>query len=144
MAGKWKIKPLSIATYQLPTIMYPLITIFYISLISIVVMLLLKRHEVKTGRPTIVSRMGRGTDHIFQTVFTAVRRFVSYLNKHTFIAIAQWIAFHVLKRIRNIYVEIKHRFISTPHGKKLIDAVRGRGEVTNHGASFYLRRISDR
>jgi preprotein translocase subunit SecG len=124
--------------------MYPLITIFYISLICIIIMLLLKRHEVKSGKPTIVNRMGRGTDHIFQSVFTAIRRFVSYMNKHTFIAIAHWIAFHLLKRTRNVYVEVKHRFISTPHGKKLIDAVRGRGEVKDHGASFYLRRISDR
>ncbi len=124
--------------------MYSLITIFYISLIGSITMLLLKRHEVKTGRPTLVSRLGRGTDHIFQTVFSAIRRFVSYINKHTFIAIAHWIAFHMLKKTRNVYVEIKHRFISTPHGRKLIDAVRGRGEVKDHGASFYLRRIGER
>jgi len=124
--------------------MYFLITIFYISLISIVVMLLLKRHEVKSGRPTIVSRMGSGTDHVFQAMFTKVRTYISYINRHTFIAATQWVAFHILKNIRNIYVEIKHRFISTPHGKKMMDAVRGRGEVKNHGASFYLRRISDK
>jgi hypothetical protein len=88
--------------------------------------------------------MGKKTDHIFQSVFTSIRRYASYMNKHTFIAIAHWIAFHILMRIRNVYVEIKHRFISTPHGKRLIDAVRGRGEVTDHGVSFYLRRISDR
>jgi hypothetical protein len=107
-------------------------------------MLLLKRHEVKNGRQSIVSRVGRGSDQFFQTIFTAVKHFVSYINKHTLIAIAHWIAFHVLKRVRNVYVEIKHRFISTPNGKKLIDAVRGRGEITTHGASLYLRRISDR
>jgi elongation factor Ts len=125
-------------------VMYTLIIIFYIALIGIIVMLFLKRHEIKYGTQSIVSRVGRGSDHFFQTIFTAVKHFVSYLNRHTFIAIAHWIAFHILKRIRNIYVEVKHRFISTPNGKKLIDAVRGRGEISDHGASLYLRRISDR
>jgi len=124
--------------------MYTLITIFYISLLGIILMLLLKRHEVRTGKPTVVSRLGRGTDYIFQNMFSSMWRFVSYMNRHTFIAIAHWIAFHVLLRIRNIYVEMKHWFISTPQGKKLIDAVRGRGEIKNHGASLYLRRIGDR
>ncbi|MEI8328001.1 MAG: hypothetical protein WCG02_02590 [Candidatus Taylorbacteria bacterium] len=124
--------------------MYTLISIFYISLIGAIGMLLMKRREIKGGKPSLISKLGRGTDHFFQTIFTAVKRFISYINKHTFIVLAQWMAFHVLKRVRNVYVAIKHRFITNPHGKKLIDAVRGRGEVKNHGASFYLRRISDK
>ncbi|MEI6304884.1 MAG: hypothetical protein WCP09_02580 [Candidatus Taylorbacteria bacterium] len=124
--------------------MYVIISIFYISLIGIIIMPLLKRHEVKTGKATIVNRLGRGTDHIFQHIFTSVRKAISYVNKKTFIALAQWIAYHILFHIRKVYVDLKHLFISNPHGKKLIDAVRGRGDVKDHGASFYLRRISDR
>jgi len=41
-----------------------------------------------------------------------------------------------------VYVELKHLFMQNPHGKRMIDAVRGRGEVKHHGASFYLKMIS--
>lgn len=124
--------------------MYALITTFYVSLIGVILMLLLKRHELKSGKATVVSRFGRGTDKIFGAVFSKIKLFHSYFNRKNLVAMAQWLAFHVLLRVRKVYVEIKHRFISNPHGKKLIDAVRGRGEVHNHGASFYLRRISER
>ncbi len=122
--------------------MYTLITIFYVSLIAIILMIALKRHEVKTGNASLVSRLGKGSDDIFHAIFGAVRLTISYINKHTFIAIAQWIAFHVLLHIRKAYVEVKHRALINPHSKKVIDAVRGRGEVKHEGASFYLRRIS--
>jgi hypothetical protein len=124
--------------------MYTLIILFYASFIGIILMLLLKRHEFKTGKPTLVSRLGRGSDCFFQGIFTGMKSFFSYLNKHTFIALGHWVAFHILLRIRKVYVEIKARFISHPQGKKMIDAIRGRGEIKNHGASFYLRRIADK
>lgn len=122
--------------------MYTLIIIFYASLLAMVVMVWLKRSEARSGRPSAISRLGRGSDHIFAAIFSSVRRFISYINRHTLIALAQWVAFHILVHIRKVYVELKHRALSTPHGKKMLDAVRGRGEVTDHGASFYLRRIS--
>lgn len=124
--------------------MYTLITIFYVSLLGMMALVLLKRHEVKTGKPSLVSKIGAGSDHIFSAVFTTAGKGISYLNKHTFIALGHLIAFYVLKTLRKPYVEMKHRFISHPQGKKLIDAVRGRGEVTDHGASIYLRRIAAR
>ena len=122
--------------------MYTLISIFYVSLIGMAVMVLLKRHEVKTGSPSLVSKIGAGSDHIFQAAYSAVRHGLSYVNRRTFMALAQWLAFHVLRFFRTFYVEIKHRFISTTHGRKLIDAVRGRGEVQYHGASFFLRNLA--
>ena len=122
--------------------LYTLITIFYGSFLAMGAMILLKKREVRTGHPSLVSRIGAGTDHIFHGIFASVGKGFSYLNKHTFRAIAHLIAFYVLKNVRKVYVEIKHRFIANPQGKKLIDAVRGRGEVTDHGASFYLRRIA--
>ena len=122
--------------------MYTLITLFYLSLIGITGMLLLKRHEARTGKPTIVSRLGRGTDHVFHAAFDGVRKGASYLNRKTMIAFMHWVAYHILVRVRKIYVEMKSQALASPHGKKLIDAVRGKGEVKDHGASFYLRRIS--
>ena len=122
--------------------MYTTITIFYISLAGMALMILLKRREQKTGVPSLVSKMGAGPDHFFQAVFSAVRRDLSYLNRHTAAAIGSWAAYHVLLGLRSIYVSVKSRFIANPHGKKLLDAVRGRGEVSDHGASFYLRRIA--
>ncbi len=122
--------------------MYTLITIFYASFLAMIAMILLKRREIATGKPSLVSRFGAGTDHVFQALFASVSRGFSYFNRHTFAALAHIAAFHALKRIRGVYVEIKHRFISNPQGKKLIDAVRGRGEIVDHGASFYLRKIA--
>lgn len=122
--------------------MYTLVILFYVAFIGIVIMVLLKRREVKTGLPSIVSRLGKGSDQFFHTTWNVARKGVSYFNRHTFIMIAQWLAYHVLLRTRNVYVEVKHRALSNPHGKKVIDAVRGKGEVKDHGASFYLRRIS--
>ena len=122
--------------------MYTLIILFYVSLLGIALMFLLKRREVRTGSPSLLSRLGRGTDHAFSVVFATVRRGFSYLNRRTFVALAHWIAYHLLFRVRKVYVELKHTFISHPQGKKLIDAVRGRGAISDHGASFYLRRIA--
>src|SRR5882724_9258706 len=124
--------------------MYTLITIFYVSLLSMAAMVILKRREVMSGNQSLPSKIGSGSDHIFQGIFSKIGHGISYINKHTFIALGHLIAFHVLKNIRGVYVEMKHRFIQNPQGKKLIDAVRGRGEVRADGASFYLRRIAAR
>lgn len=88
--------------------------------------------------------MGKKSDHIFHAFFSGISKSISYVNKHTFIAVAQWITFHILVRVRKVYVEVKHQTLANPHGKKMIDAVRGRGEVKDHGASFYLRKIAEK
>jgi len=122
--------------------MYILIFIFYISLLAMIGMVVLKRHELRTGRPTVVSRMGRGTDHIIHNAYGKTRYAVSHFNRRTALLFVQWIAYHVLFQIRKVYVEIKHKALANPHTRKVVDAVRGRGEIKNHGASFYLRRIA--
>ncbi|MEK7646635.1 MAG: hypothetical protein AAB381_03015 [Patescibacteria group bacterium] len=124
--------------------MYTLIAVFYVSLAGIMCMILLKGREHKTGHPTIVSRVGSGTDHIFHAIFSRVGRWISYANRRTLIVLGQLIAFHTLVHVRRVYVEVKHRTLQNPHGRKILDAVRGRGEVKKHGASLYLRRISSR
>ena len=107
-------------------------------------MLLLKRYESKSGKPTIISRLGRRSDNFFHIIFSSINALFSYINKHTAIAFGHWVAFHILVHIRRVYVEIKARFISHPQGKKMIDAVRGRGNVSKEGASFFLRRIAEK
>ena len=106
-------------------------------------MILLKRREARTGKPSLVSRMGSGSDHVFHSIFGTIGKGLSYVNRHTAAALAQWLTIHVLKYIRSIYVEAKDKAISHPQGKKILDAVRGRGEVKDHGASFFLRRIAE-
>lgn len=122
--------------------MYTLISIFYISLLAMAAMVLFKRREVMTGRASVVSRVGSGSDHIFHAIFAAVRKGASYFNRRTAVALMHLAAYHILLRARKIYVEAKARTLAHPSGKKILDAVRGRGEVRDHGASFYLRRIS--
>src|SRR4051812_34696406 len=109
--------------------MYTLIAIFYISLLGMTAMVLFKRREVVTGHASLVSRAGAGVDHIFHAVFGNVRRGLSYVNRKNFFLLMHWIAFHVLKAVRSVYVEAKAKTLAHPSGKKLIDAVRGRGEV---------------
>ena len=123
--------------------MYTLITIFYVSFIAMIAMVLFKRHEINTGRQSLISKVGAGTDNFFTIVHEGLKRWISFINRHTFAALAHLIAYHILLRVRNIYVEIKDRALKNPHGKKLINAVPGKGEVSNHGASFYLRRIGN-
>ena len=122
--------------------MYTIIALFYISLLVIIAMIYNKHREIKTGHPSFISRCGTRTDAFFALIFATVKTWYSYLNKRTFITVIQWIAFHVLLNVREVYVWIKHQFISHPHGKKMIDAVRGRGQIKKHGASFYLRKIA--
>ena len=124
--------------------MYSLIIPFYLSFAGIITMVLLKRHEINSGKATVVSRLGQRSDHMFHSIFASIKRATSRFNKHSFIAVAQWISFHILFHTRNVYVDLKDRALSNPHSKKVIDAVRGRGEITPQGASFYLRRISDK
>jgi hypothetical protein len=122
--------------------MYTII-LFYATLLAMILMVILKGREVKTGHPTIISRMFAWSDHFFSAIYENVRQFISYINKHTFISLAQWIAYHILRHIRAWYIEIRARAHENPHSKKVIDMVRGRHEVKKHGASIYLKRISN-
>lgn len=107
-------------------------------------MIMIKRREVLSGQRTNLSSLGSSLDNTLHNLSQRIRLGIRYFNRKTLFAIFNILAYHVLLRVRKIYVEIKHRTLLNPHGKKLIDAVRGRGEVRNHGASFYLRRISDK
>jgi hypothetical protein len=118
--------------------------IFIISLLGIVGMLFLKLHEVKTGKQSLISRLGESTDHHVHDAYDAVKYFISHLNRRTAIAAAQWVAVHVLSWLRSIYHRIYRLAHLNPHSKKVIDIVRGKVEVQrNGGSSFFLKEISE-
>ncbi len=119
-----------------------MITIFYVSILAMLAMVLLKRHEVMTGKESIVSRVGADSDHVFTAVFSTVKQGAAYVNRRNFILLMHVVAFHLLRAVRSVYVELKAQTLATQTGKRLIDAVRGRGDIKSTGASFYLRRIS--
>ena len=124
--------------------MIALIIIFYLAFISIILMLWTKSRELSTGRQSLVSRLGDETDHIFHKMHDDIRTAVSYFNKHTFIAFLQWVAAHILSWFRTLYIKLFHLAHRHPHSKKVIDMVRGKGEVSGQGgASFFLKKISD-
>jgi hypothetical protein len=124
--------------------MYILISIFYISLMGIIAMILLKKAEMKNGDDYFTNKIESTVELALSKAYSKIIYAFRLVNRRTFIALAQYITYHLLFRIRKIYVEIKYRTLQNPHGKRMIDAIRGRGEVKNHGASFYLRRISGR
>ena len=107
-------------------------------------MILIKRAEIKRATVQTSTESVSNIEKKLEKIYHSTAQYFRMINKRTFIALVQYITYHVLYRIRKIYVEIKHRTLLNPHGKKMIDAVRGRGEIKNHGASFYLRRISGR
>ena len=123
--------------------MYILVASFYISLLGIISMIVLKRFELRSANTNSSANVS-SLEIRLQNIYNSINRSLKMLNRKTFIALAQYITFHILYRIRKVYVELKHRALMNPHGKKMIDAIRGRGEINKHGASFYLRRISDR
>ncbi len=124
--------------------MYILISIFYISLIGIISMIFIKRAEMKNDDYSLADKTESSLEMTLSNIYSKIVSYTKLINRQTFVALMQYLTFHVLLRIRNVYVDLKHRTLQNPHGKRMIDAVRGRGEVKNHGASFYLRRISGR
>ena len=120
------------------------IVAFYLSLFGLVLMVWLKRREVRSGQVAVTSKIANKSDVFFHNIFAKISHAFGIVNRQTFINIAQWIAFHILKRIRNVYVELKYKALSNPHSKKVLDAVRGKADINPQGASFYLKRISSK
>ena len=123
--------------------MYSTEIIFYIALLGIIGMILLKRSELKNGKKYFLARLGDRTDHIVHDAYARVRFVLSHINKHNAIALAQWLAFHVLSFFQKVYLRLHALAHSHPHSKKVIDMVTGKGELKRtSGASFYLKQIA--
>jgi hypothetical protein len=101
----------------------------------------MKHVEISAGKQSIIAKIGSDIDHIFEKIEFIARDILKKINRKSFIVLLQWIGFYLLYPVRKIYVELKHRALINPHSKKVIDAVRGRGEIRKVGVSAYLRRI---
>lgn len=117
---------------------------FYISFAGIVAMISYKAAELNSGRKMFLSRWADKTNHIVHNVYAKVKLYISYINKKSGVALLQWIAYHILSWAREAYILLHRRAHAHPPSKKVIDMVRGRGEVKkNTGASVYLKRIGE-
>ncbi len=119
-------------------------TSFTISLFVIIGMLTMKAHEIKSQNINFISKMIQKSDKFFSVLFSDIRKLVSYINRHTFITIVEWLAYLVLSKARKLYIWAYNKAHEHPHSKRVIDMVRGKGDISKAGgASFYLKRISD-
>lgn len=117
---------------------------YFTSLIGIVAMIGLKYYEVRTQKRSILSRFVEKTDYRIQYAYRKIRLFISYFNRKSAVALVQWIAYHVLSWARRGYIWLHRKAHAHPPSKKVIDMVRGKGDVGNiGGASFYLKKISE-
>jgi hypothetical protein len=101
----------------------------------------MKHVEISAGKQSLIAKIGSDIDHIFEKFEYIIRDLKKKINRRSMIVILQWIGFYLLYPLRKIYVEMKHRALNNPHSKKVIDAVRGKGEIRKVGVSAYLRRI---
>jgi hypothetical protein len=118
--------------------------IFFISLLGIIGMIVLKSGELKGGKKSIISRMGSGVDHIVQGTYNKIRFVISQINANNVVHFIQWIAYHVLSVLHKVYMYIHDKAHRHPHSKKVIDMVKGKVEVKNNGgSSFFLKKIAE-
>lgn len=117
---------------------------FYISFIGIIGIIWIKTIENRSGRKIwILKLLNRANDNVYNS-YLWIKKILSYINRRSAIALIQWIAYHILSRIRRLYIWIHKKAHAYPHSKKVIDMVRGKGEINkNGGASVYLKRISE-
>ena len=118
--------------------------IFFISLIGIIVMIVLKSVELRSGKKSLFSRMGKPTDHVVNAAHGKVRFAVSHINKHNAVNFLQWIAYHILSVVHRLFVWVREKAHRHPHSKKVIDMVKGKVEINqNGGSSFFLKKIAE-
>ncbi len=118
---------------------------FYISYTAIIGMIVYKSTELNSGRKMFLSRWADKTNHKIHTVYNEIRRYISYINKRSALALVQWIAYHILSWARELYIWLHKKAHAHPPSKKVIDMVRGKGDIKRNrgGASLYLKRIGE-
>jgi hypothetical protein len=127
----------------MPTFLDSTIISFYVSLLAIFGMIGFKAIEIRSGKKSWISRIAESTNHIFHNIFDAVKKLISFINKKTAIALIQWIAYYILSWARRVYIWAYRKAHAHGPSKRVIDMVRGKGEVSkNGGTSFYLKSIS--
>jgi len=118
--------------------------IFFISLLGIITMIVLKSIELRSGKKSLFFRMGAGTDHLVYGAYQKIRFVFSHINKHNAVNFLQWIAYHVLSVFHKLFMWVRDKAHRHPHSKKVIDMVKGKIEINqNGGASFFLKKIAE-
>ncbi len=118
--------------------------LFYLSLLGILGMIGFKALEMRSGKKSWISKLADNTNHIVHKYYDYFRTFISYINRRAALALIQWIAYHILTFARNAYIWAYKKAHAHAPSKKVIDMVRGKGEVNrNGGSSFYLKSISE-
>ncbi len=118
---------------------------FYVSILGIIGMITFKASEIRSGKKSWIFRIADSKNHIIHNLFDTIKKQASYVNRKNAIALIQWIAYHILSWARETYIWAYKKAHAHPPSKKVIDMVRGKGEVRKKGGvSFYLKRISDK
>lgn len=118
--------------------------IFFISLLGMTFMVILKSAELRSGKKSLFSRAGSSTDHLVYAAYGKTRSGLLKINKKNIINFVQLIAYHVLSVAHKAYMYVHDKAHSHPHSKKVIDMVKGKIEVGQHGgSSFYLKQIAE-
>jgi hypothetical protein len=127
----------------MPIYLDPAILSFYISLAGILGMLGLKVAEIRSNKKTLISKIAEKTDDTVWKYYINTKKILSYINRKSAIALIQWIAYYILSWARRAYIWAHRKAHAHPPSKKVIDMVRGRGEIKkNGGVSFFLKSIS--
>ncbi len=106
-------------------------------------MFVFKYYELKSGKQSFITKISSKTNHISHNIFVNTKKFISYFNRKTALALIQWIAYHILSWVREMYIKLRRLAHMHPPSKKVLDMVRGKGEIDkNKGSSIYLKMIS--
>jgi hypothetical protein len=106
-------------------------------------MLGLKVAEIRSNKKTLISKIAEKTDDTVWKYYINTKKILSYINRKSAIALIQWIAYYILSWARRAYIWAHRKAHAHPPSKKVIDMVRGRGEIKkNGGVSFFLKSIS--
>src|SRR3989344_1831823 len=117
---------------------------FFASFVGSIGMISVKYFELKTGKKLWFALLVQRHDNMVHKAYSGVRKFFSYFNKHNAILFIQWIIVSILSWIRSFYIWVRAKAHAHPPSKKVIDMVRGKGNIVNNGgASFYLKKISE-
>ncbi len=117
---------------------------FYISFLGVIGMISMKSYEIRSGRRLWISKITDKTNRFFTKVYFYFTKLISYMNRKSAIALIQWIAYYILSWARETYIWAHKKAHAHPPSRKVIDMVRGRGEIKrNGGSSFFLKRISE-
>lgn len=116
---------------------------FYVSFLGIISMVGFKAIELRSGKKSWISKLSDKTNHKVHEYYDNFTNTLRYVNRHSALALVQWIAYHILSWARNVYIWAYKKAHSHAPSKKVIDMVRGRGEINrNSGSSFYFKSIS--